>query len=294
MVGGKKMKFKMLILSSFLFLGLLSLSSVFAAPSDNATIDITVSSVAAISLNDTDVNFASVATGENSSVFGMLVTNTGSTDITQIYAHAETLNKNTTNPRGTSTSTNWIATSFLSLSNDTSGNFYYVGNLVWNMSSTYDTSGWTFTDSAVSWGDYWHDGTSTIDLHYWDMVAGTGGRCNETDTTIRINATNGSKDMAGLTALATAGANPEWGTWIGNGPWSDLCVASHRDCKQLYVYKWDYNTTFPTCNNRNYTNGADTVTPGGTYTFRIKALVPVQVADGALTQGTLRIYGTST
>ena len=297
------MQLKILILTSFLFLGLLSLPTVIAGAEDataNATIDITISATAVITLNDTDVNFGTVAPMANSTQFGMLVTNTGSKDISNIYAWADTLKHNSTNPRGTSTSSNWIATSFLSLDNNTAGDdWYYVGNLVWNMSTNYDNTTWTLSGEVNAFGDFWEGGSETTDLYYWEMTNGTsasseGAYCNQSDTSIKIQTTKNDKDTSSGTALTADTQSTDWATWkVGSGPWLNYCIASDVTCKYLYIYKWDYNSTYPACQNRNYTTGAQTLSPAETYTFRIKAIVPPNVADGATTQGMLKIYGAS-
>jgi len=263
---------------------------------DNATIDVEIGATAVITLNDTDVDFGIVSPMANSTQFGMLVTNTGSKDISNVYAWADTLKHNTTNPRGTSTSTNWIATSFLSLDNNTAGDdWYYVGNLVWNMSANYDNTTWTLSGEVNAFGDFWEGGSATTDLYYWEMTSGTSGFCNQSDTSIKIQGTKNDKSTSTGTSLVADTQSTSWATWkVGSGPWLNYCIASDVSCRYLYVYKWDYNSTFPACENRNYTTGGQTLSPSQTYTFRIKAIVPPNVADGVTTQGMLKIYAAST
>lgn len=295
------MKLKIMLLGMVLLLGLIALPTVMAAaPSANVTIDITVASVAAIQVNDTDVSFGNVAPMANGSLFGIKVTNVGSTDVNNVYAHVNTMNKGTTNPRGTSTSTNWIATSFLSLNNVTSGSdYYYPGNLVWNMSANYDTTGWTLTSGVAAFGDFWEGGSSTSDLYYWEMkngtdpVANASPKCNLTTTVIKMQATKASKSTSTGTSLTAGTAAADWASFtVASGPWANYCVYAYYDCTKLYVSRWDFNSTLPTCTTRQYIH-ATTMAPNDDYTFRIIAIVPPAVATGATTQGTLRIYGNS-
>ena len=285
------MRLKLMALFGLLVLCLSNLPMVKAAPSANATINLTIGSVSQLTLNDTAVDLGTVNPGANSTIFGMLLTNTGSSDITNIFPSVDSLIAGT-NPRGTGTSANWAATNFLALANGTSGNDYlYVGKILWNATEV-NWGDWSYTAGADAIGDYWEGGSSTADLYYWQITNGTNGQCNQSDARLNITAAKGGFNPSAGASTIPGSEDADWATCtIGSGPWINYCIYAYYDCTKLYLTAWDYNSTFPTgCTTKKYLRSS-TLSPGNSVTFRIKGIVQPSVPDGATTQSVLRLYG---
>jgi hypothetical protein len=310
MFGGKNMKFKIMLLGMFLLLGLLSLPSiVHADASDNVTIQVTIASVAALELNETTIDYSSVAPAANSTRnWDIEITNTGSAALINIYAHVFTINNETSTTRG-GAGTAYAATGFLMIKNGTSAStaegYWYAGHLTWNMSTNDNGAGYTLTAITAadnrSYGDLWTGGggatSGTEDLYYWQMLNGTssskvGAFCNGTDTSFKVQATQGTKDVAGGTAATTATAGLTWSTWTyASGPLAGYCVATYFDCTKFYLYRYDLNSTFPTCASAGYMFPAS-LGAGAKQTFSTKMVVGTGVGTGAAKAGALQVYAT--
>ncbi len=300
------MKFKIMLLGMFLLLGLLSLPSiVHADASDNVTIQVTIQSVAALELNETTLNYGNVAPAANSTVYDIEITNTGSAALTNIYAHVFTINNETSTTRGQA-GTSYAATGFLTIKNGTAAStaekYWFAGKQVWNTSVNDNGAGYSLTAitgvTNRSYGDLWIDGSGTASLYYWQMLNGTNAGnlllafCNGTTTSFKVQATRDSQDVNGGTAATTATAGTTWSTWTyATGPLAGYCVATYFDCTRFYLYRYDKNSTFPTCADSGYMFPAS-LGAGAKQTFSTKMVVGTGVGTGAAKAGALQVYAT--
>jgi hypothetical protein len=293
------MKYELMFLGVFLVLALIAslLPSATAEPSDNLTIDVQIGSVAELRLNDTgttSVNFGSVNPGANSSDVLIRAYNVGSTTLSDLYAGVDTLNLVSSNPRSTGTDSDWATTNFLALANESGAEFYYVGKIAWNYSSSEDSSGFTFSGSPDAWGEFWGGGdTDPDDFWYWQLT-GNGGDCADAAASLTIQNTRGSQNMGTGTSMLNDDQNADWAAFtVESGPWAEYCVYAYTDCTRLYITRWDMNITFPACGEEDYVH-TPSMSPGNYHDFYLKQIIPFGVPDGDPTDTTLRVYATST
>jgi hypothetical protein len=226
------MKIKIMFLGMFLLLSLMILPSiVHADASANVTIQVAISSVSALELNETTINYGSVAPAANSTVFDIIMTNTGSTTLSNVYAHVFTINNESSTTRGQA-GTAYAATGFLTIKNGTAAStaeiYYYAGHQIWNTTTDDDPSQYTLTAitgvTNRSYGDLWIDGSGTSSLYYWQLLNGTtslklSSFCNESSAGFKLQTTRASKDVNGGTAGTNVGQNSQWSTFtFGSGP----------------------------------------------------------------------------
>ena len=293
------MKLEIMFLGVFLLLALIAslLPSATADPSDNLTIDVQIGSVAELRLNDTDttsVNFGSINPGANSSSDVLIrAYNVGSTTLSDLYAGVDSLNLVSSNPRSTASAPDWATTNFLALQNETGAEFYYIGKIAWNYSSSEDSSGFTFSGTPDSWGEFWAGGdTDPDDFWYWQLT-GNAGDCADATADLTIQNTRGSQDLSGGTSMTNENTNTDWTSFtITSGPLAEYCVYAHTSCDYIYITRWDMNSTFPACTNETYIH-TPSMTPGNYYDFSLREIIPFGVPGGDPTDTTLRVYASS-
>jgi len=291
-----------------IFLGLLVLLvGVKAADvSDNATVDVDIGGLAEITINTTGLSFSGVSPGTNATPIEVKIENTGSNSLTNIYLHVDSLDKETSNPwNNPSTSTGWSATSFLDVKNGTagsSGTYYYVGSVVWNKTDDTSATGYTLNTSGGatcstckrSYGRIWFDkdNSASDSFYYWQLVNGSDGTCKSTSTVFKLQQTRGSKDVDGGTAAYAYTSSGNWLTFtISSGVGSGYCYAVYTDCTKFFVYKYDGNSTFPSCTAKS--NLVDGPLYSAQYVIAsFRARVESGHVQGSTTQGNLRVVAT--
>ncbi|MBD3155701.1 MAG: hypothetical protein GF368_03530 [Candidatus Aenigmarchaeota archaeon] len=299
------MKSDLMFLGLFLLFALTVtlLPNTLAIPSDNATIDVEIGSVAELRLNTTGftgIDFGSVNPAGNSSGVLIRAHNVGSTTLSDLYAIVDTMEKGGSNPRGSAgSSTDWAATNFLALANDTSSpEYFYVGKIAWNYSTDEDSSNFTLDTAADAWGEYWAGGdTDPGDHWYWQLNGSVANNdwCNESEATLKINNARGDMDVSSGTSMTNEAQGEDWAVFtVGSGPWTDYCVYAYYNCEKIYITRWDLNSTFaPACSKEDYIHPPN-MSPGNYYDFYLKEIIPPGIPSGSAAQTNLRIYASTT
>ncbi len=288
------------------FIGILAFLSpnfvLSATVSDNATVDVTISAVTEITLNTSTLSWGAATPGSNTSSIEVTVTNTGSTQVNNIYSHVDTIDVESSNPWDSSgTASGWSAATFLDVGNGTVASdpsYYYVGHVEWNKSDDTDASGYTLNSSGTGWklsyGRLWLDGTDASDFYYWQLVNGSDGTCKSADTVFKVQQTRDSKNVDGGTEADAEAQSGDWATWtLASGVGSEYCIATYTDCTKFVLHRYDYNTTFPTCSNREYIIDGGPMSPSDYITLSLRARVEAGHIEGAASTGNLRIYASS-
>jgi len=289
----------LILLSTFIF------SKIAMAATDTVTINVNISTYAQIEVNPSTATFNNVQPGAISfpNSLGFAITNTGSTNFTDIYTSMNTHSTETMNPVGTGNSKNYYAGGFVVLMNETmldagSDEWRFVGRLEWNLTEPPENYKRSDADWSVAWGYFGNNSYQYV----WDLSNGTDGTCNSTGTqvTIKTWAVNGSTEAYDLsTGVSTITISPGGDSWAAGpdstagSPLNGYCVAANSSCDRIYIYQWDWSTTFPACNNRWYlyhnTTAADAFKPLDQVKFNITVWVPKGIPAGDTSQSTMTI-----
>jgi len=274
-------------------------TTVLAATNDTITMDVNVSETSKITLLPTYLNWTQVAAGTTGTpVKNITLKNTGSVNVSQIYAFVDTLTDETTNPYGSSNSTLYAAGGVLVMRNETDPRYYYLGRIEWNWTQDIPTHSWANVNSPIAWG-YLKNTTSDF---VWVVGNGTGGLCNNTGAQFAIedDVDTGLVETRTptTTGIARNGGDSNWSFFSVNRtspPIGYSCVAVYSDCGKIYVYNYDKRnsdpTTFSTCINSNYLQQAN-LTPGNTIILKVDPWIPYGMPAGNLTTATLTVVAT--
>ena len=268
---------------------------VLADVNDTVTIDVNVTQVASITVWPETLNWTSVSTGGVGGVKYVNVKNTGSLNVSQIYAYVDTLITEPVRPYGLAYAKNYSAGGVITLMNETDSKYYFAGRLEWNWTQDIPNNDWSAVTTPVSWGYF----RNTSSDYVWVLGSGTDDRCNESDAQFSIESdvdlgTTATRTPANTFTMSTSAGNPEeWGyTSITTGPLAGHCVAAYYDCSKIYIYNFDKRSSFSGCSNAEYLQAANMV-PGYSIILSLDAWVPNGYPAGFLNQTILTVYATS-
>jgi hypothetical protein len=276
----------------------LNLKSASAASTpQTVTIAVNVSISAAITVTPSECVWNQVpAGGAEQTPCQLTIRNSGSVNLTDVYASVNSFAVEGARPYGSAASA-YASGAFLALRNSTGNAGYrFVNRLDWNETGPEAPSGFSQASGANSWG-YLRNHTKN---YLWSLEASGDTTCrNITDANFTIKTCTdgqcttrnmGADDVALGTAVAN---NTEWSTWTFTaGPLDDYCVAVYKDCKKIMAYQWDLNGSLPTCNNKDYvykTTTVDRFTPDESFTVNLTVWVPRGIPSGDTTNSTLTI-----
>lgn len=281
-----------LLLSSFKF----PLKSL-AATSNQTNVTVNISTVTKISVIPTNLTWYDV---QPSSVGGMKyldVKNTGSTNISTVYAYVDTLTTEPTNPIPTGNPVNYSSGGVLVLKkNETGANWYYAGRIEWNISKPTNAGG-TNCANAIAWGYY----RNASGDYLWCLTNGTEINdthgCNSENTKFYIekDIDDGSADTRapeiGFDIVTPVG---DWGIVnFATGPLAGHCVALHRSCEKIYIYRYDRRTSpdFNACglSDEDQSIRDTTLVPGDQFTINADVWVPAGIPAGWLASSWLTL-----
>ena len=273
---------------------------VIAANPESMTIDVNVSETASLSIIPPYINWTQVATGSVAGYRNLTIKNSGSLNVSQIYAYIDTIDDESTRPYGTGDPSNYAAGAVITLRNESNTQYFFAGRLEWNWTEDIPSHDWSAVDDydAVAWGFF----RNTTKDYVWVLGNGSaspGTRwCNESTSQFSIET---EEDQGRIdtrtpdnTVSLTTSSDVNWAYGaMTSGPLDGYCVAAYYDCSKVYIYKYDRRSNFSGCANALYIQQLN-LTSGDTHVTRVDAWVPNGIPSGNLSQATLTFYAAAT
>jgi hypothetical protein len=281
---------KLLIVLLFLA----ALPAVFAV-TDTVTVDVSVAAVTQISVIPEILTWSSINPGQAGTTQALNIKNTGSVNVTNVYAYVDTLTDEATRPYGSDNPANYAAGGVIVFRNETDSQYFFAGRLEWNWTEDVGNKDLSALTSPVAWGFF----KNTSYEYFWALGNGTGGYCNNTNAQFAVSdyVDNGtvSTRTPSTTSISLATAT-DWGLFSINrasAPLYGSCVAAYYDCSKIYIYGYDKRTSpnFAGCANSRYIQAPNLV-PGETHTITLNVYVPSGIPDGSLNTATFTVYAT--
>jgi hypothetical protein len=266
-----------------------------SATSNQTNVSVQVAEVTQISVLPTVISWESINPGAIGGIKYIQVRNSGSKNITDIYAYADTLTSEPSNPYPAGSPSAFSSGSVLMLrKNETNALYYYADRLEWNISKPAGAGG-TNCQDAIAWGYY----RNVSNEYVWCLKNGTEitetGGCNSTNTKFYIeeDPDNGTADTRQPTLSGgTVTEKSDWGLFsFASGPLNGYCVAAARDCTKILIYEHDKRSPFGDCGASSYIRSA-ALTPGDEFTLNLDAWVPKGIPHGWLASSWLTLEGT--
>jgi hypothetical protein len=306
----QKFFFGTIILMIFIFLVSLirTPTKVTAATTNQTNVTVQIAQISEITVVPTIITWSNIVPGSVGGIVYLDIKNSGSQDIQKVYGYADTLVTEPSNPIPDGLITGFSSGSVLMFKkNETGASYYYVDRLEWNITEVKPGvegppgSSTTGGDIAVVWG-YYRNATPGGNFLYY-LVNGTEINathgCNSTGSKIMIEqeADNGTAatrnpDLGGTITVST----PDWGIYnYSSGPLAGHCVALHRTCEKILIYRYDRrntgNTQFNSCELTDDEQSFRTTVlhPGDEFTVNLDAWVPEGVPYGWMTSSWLTI-----
>lgn len=260
-----------------------------ATDTDSATFDITISQIVLVDIYPNSTSWTTdVYPGNTTAEVDFTIENIGSLDIATIYlSNTEPSDM----PFGTSTATNWNAGNLIEVSNDSGSNYYYSNRIEFNettwpgyLTLTADTDGvgrFRFATNEYFWAieDNGAEGNCTNGTIYIGTEPHNKSQAGDTDLT-----------DGGITLSASAGSN--YGINDATVAGQPFCVIANETCDAVRLVKWNmgtapYDDAAQCDNDANLYSG--TLNPGQSTAIKIRARIPLGIADGAISTGTLTV-----
>ncbi|MEM3610125.1 MAG: hypothetical protein QW076_04450 [Candidatus Anstonellales archaeon] len=279
-----------MILTAILF-SLAIYSSIVLAAEDTVTVDVSVASVAQISVIPETLTWSNINPGTAGTTQSLNIKNTGSVNVTNIYAYVDTLTDETTRPYGTGDPAKYAAGGVIVLRNKTDSTYYFAGRLEWNWTEDVGNKDLSAISSPVAWGFF----KNTSYEYFWALGNGTNGYCNNTGAQFAIEDDPDNGTQATRTPLTTGihlnGGDTNWGYFNitrASAPLYQSCVAAYYDCTKIYIYHYDKRSGFGSCSNAMYIQSTNLV-PGETHTLTLNVYIPQGIPAGNLNTATLTV-----
>ena len=280
------------------------------AQTDTVTVNVNIAQVSEITVNPTTLNFTTnpgTATAETT----LGIQNTGSLNVSHVYATVDTLVTEPVSTQGSANSQDFAASGVMKIENETVDTQYWAGRLEWNNSEPITN----LVTSAVTDFNASFSGFIRNTSFEYLFIVGNGTApdqnatdylCNNTDvefayTTLPDNGTTVTRTPATIGAT-NDGADESWAYFSINNASSILdghCVATYFDCSKIYIYRYDKTNTFGTgnfgtCTNSEWLNELNLV-PGATHSINMSANLPLGIPanPGALNTSVLTIQASA-
>jgi len=284
----KSMIFVVAALVSIVFL-----PAVFAENvNDTATVYVSVKSVAEITVWPDVLSWVDVQPGRAGGTKLLDIINTGSKNVTQIYAYVDTLQDETERPYGSSNSTKYAAGSVIVFKNETYNKFFFAGRIEWNWTEAISNLNTSYVTSPKAWGFF----KNTSFEYVWLLGNGTNGYCNETGAEFAIedDVDNGTAETRTPddTSITMDSSDANFGYFSVNRASSPLyqsCVAAYYDCTKIYIYKYDKRSGFTSCSNSNFIQEGN-LPPSDVHSLTLDVYIPYGIPAGSLNTATFTVY----
>ncbi|MEM5829358.1 MAG: hypothetical protein QW040_00035 [Candidatus Aenigmatarchaeota archaeon] len=259
---------------------------------DTATINVSVKTVAQISVVPSVLSWTNVQPGQTGGTKLLDIINIGSLNVTQIYAYVDTLTDETKRPYGSSNATEYAAGGVIVLKNETYNKFFFAGRIEWNWTEEISNLQKNNVNSPVAWGFF----KNTSFEYIWLLGNGTNGYCNNTGAQFAIedDVDNGTVETRTPTTsnIQLDSGDVNWGYFSVNratAPLYGSCVAAYYDCTKIYIYKYDKRSGFTSCANSRYIQEYS-LPPGNIHTLTLNVYAPYGIPSGNLNVATLTVY----
>jgi len=283
------------IIGVFILLGfglLLAGSSIgFAYGDDNVTVEVSIGQISEITVSPDTLNWSANTPGTSGGSISVDVENTGSTNITNMYAYVTTIENETSRPYGSSYAMDYSAGGLLVFRNESTSTYQWAGRLEWNWTEAISNRDRSAIDDPVAEGFFRN---ASVAL-YWAVGNGSGsgtlGLCNDTYAQFAIeddpdNGTIESRTPT-TTGITRDGGDSNFSYFSisrATSPLDGTCVAVGWECDKIYVYKFDmrsgaFNAT--SCANANYIT-AGPLAPTETEQLSADVWVPAGIPEGTL------------
>ena len=268
-------------------------TGVVVAGTSNVTVDVNITSISEITVSPSAINWTQLTPGTAGGNRLLDIKNTGSVNVTNVYAYISTLTNESSRPYGSSNPASYSAGGVLLFHNNSDSAFYWAGRIEWNWTSTINNFVWP---SAIDAGSRVSEGffRNASNSYVWGIGNGTGGFCNDTNTKFAITdviddgtTATRSPDDTGIENPDGFGADYSYfsvgrATSFLNG----MCVAIDKSCTKIYVYKYDKRTStgtnFNTCLNSQFIIG--NIIPNEIEQITADVWVPTGLPAGDLKQ----------
>jgi hypothetical protein len=285
---------KYLLSLAVTFATFLIFSETAMAGSNSTTVNVSIGSVSEITVSPTALNWTGVSPGTQGVMQSLNIKNTGSLNVTNIYAYVSSLSDEPNRPYGTGNAANYSTGALITFKNSTNTNYYFAGRIEWNWTSDPGNKDLSAFTSPVSYGFY----KNTSFEYLWALGNGTGTGaavyCNNSGAQLGVSAyaDNGTTVTRTPAANSRDSGDANYGYWaIGSGPLSGSCVAAYYDCTKIYIYKYDKRNGFGSCSNAYYMQ-EEALVPGDAQTLTLSAFIPYGLPNGYLNQSTFTVVAT--
>ncbi len=296
---------------SSIIIGIIALGIVIgiasAANTDTVTIDINVSYEVSVDINPNSTAWYGLGVGTTSSPKPFQIQNVGSVNISTIDA---SITNADTNPYGGQSAALHNAGDFILLNSTNNATFYYINKIDWNESvPNYITTptDWTEGPNRGYFGRIRTVSDDDVGQEYFwftNMTNGTGGGNCSTDGRLLIanhprtvtdtgdtDFTN-SGNYTAIDLTASDGYTTGEGEIPSSHPLAGYCVQVSADCSTVKIFHFnkdlDDGDGTSVCSSDQYVyNG--TLEPGDTTEIWLEAKIPLGVAEGDVSAGTLTI-----
>jgi hypothetical protein len=279
-----------------------SVSTRVLAAENYTTMDVNVTELSQITLHPTYLNWTQIIAGTRGGSKNITVKNTGSVNVSQIYAYVDTLTDEYERPYQSSNSTKYAAGGVVTIKNETDAKFYYLGKIEWNWTEDISSHNWIAVVNPVSWG-YFRNLTNS---YVWLVGNGTppaadptGIYCNDTGTELAIEDDIDTGDPTTRypddTSITRNAGDANYGYFSVNrdtAPLYQHCVAVATNCQKIYIYNFDQRTSpnFAGCTEADHLYYGN-LTSGDTIILKVDPWVPWGYPAGNLSQATLTVVG---
>jgi len=283
------------VFAIFVFGAVLYLSTAEAQTTRTITVEVSISGVSQITVVPTYLTFYGLTPGSFSAESKIDIINTGSNNVSQIFAYPDTLDDEAVRPYGIANSTYYAAGGVLVIRNETNLNRFWAGRIEWNSTEDISNMVKTAVTAPAAWGFF----RNTSFEYNWLVGNDTApaGACNTTGVRFAIeddvdNGTTASRTPT-TTNIVQDGLDSNYVYFSIGATRTALpnhCVAVSADCSKIYVYKYDRRSGFSTCLNSNYLQQFS-LQPGQVHTMNISAWIPLGIpaTNGSLNRSTFTI-----
>ena len=295
MKSGEKIVSLMLVALFAVFI-VFSAKTVFAN-TFNVTVEVNIGTLTEITVTPQILNWSGLLPGFTGGNMTVDVRNTGSTNITNMYAFVTTLDNESARPYTSSDPQSYSAGGLLTFKNESTPQYFWAGRLEWNWTESIQNTNKAVIGSTSRAAEGFFRNASRS--FYWAVGNGTNGGengCNNTGAIFAIedqwdNGTSTTRTPDD-TSITRNGGDFGFSYFSVGRAGSFLvtqCVAVSTDCTKVYVYNFDkrsggsFNGT--TCSNADFIT-AGPLAPNDIERLSADAWVPKGIPAGTLKAAT--------